>query len=219
MPASVQPPTGIVPSAHSTPRRVSAWDDTTSAARSTTARIVVALVSVQFGRTTSWPPTMPMRLAQCWNCIKRGLQQQRIVDVRCREHSRERDATAVDDDMAFAPWLAPVSRIGTGCLAPLLAGTLAESNEARPVDLAPIRQALQHLAMQAFPHASAIPVSEAPPTRHPTPTAQLLRQELPANASLEHKDDACQHLAVVESRASALRLGRFSRQQWRNDRP
>jgi len=82
-------------------------------------------------RTATRPPTPMVRLAQGRDGIKRGLQEERIMHVGGREHYGERDARAVDDEVAFTPWLAAVGGIGSGLLAALFAGILAESSAAR----------------------------------------------------------------------------------------
>jgi hypothetical protein len=48
-----------------------------------------------------------------------------------REDDSEWDATPVDEEMALRARFAAIRRIRAGLLAPLLAGTLAESREAR----------------------------------------------------------------------------------------
>ncbi len=49
--------------------------DPALAAGSTAARVVVAFVGMQFGRTTPWPPTAPTWLADRWDGIEGRLQQ------------------------------------------------------------------------------------------------------------------------------------------------
>jgi hypothetical protein len=110
-----------------------AGNDATLAAGGATggaaARIVVALVGMPLERTTTRSPTRATRLADGWDRVQGSLEQPRVVNVGRREDHRERDAGAVNDQMAFASRLAAVGGIGAGLLAPLFAGTLAESSE------------------------------------------------------------------------------------------
>jgi len=74
--------------------------------------------------------------------------------------------------------------------------------------------------MQAPPHAGSLPVTQPPPARHATPTAQFLGQPLPGDAAFQYKDDAGQGGAVADAAwPSTLGLGRFQGQQWGDDGP
>src|SRR5690242_2261915 len=74
--------------------------------------------------------------------------------------------------------------------------------------------------MQAPPHACSLPVTQAPPARHATPTAQLLGQHLPGDARLQDKHDARQGGAVGDAAwPSTLGLGWFRREEWGDDLP
>jgi len=86
---------------------------------------------MQLERTTTRSPTRATRLADGWDRVQGNLEQPRVVNVGRREDHREWDAGAVNDQVAFASRLAAVGGIGAGLLAPLFAGTLAESSEAR----------------------------------------------------------------------------------------
>jgi hypothetical protein len=58
----------------------------------------------------------------------------------------------------------------------------------------------------------------AAPARHPTPTAQLLRQHLPGDPTFQDKDDACKRGAVRDSARSST-FGCFWREEWGDDLP
>jgi hypothetical protein len=74
--------------------------------------------------------------------------------------------------------------------------------------------------MQAPPYACSLPVPQAPPARHPTPTAQFLGQQLPGDATLQDKHDARQCGAVGDAMwSSTLRLGSLRWQEGRDDLP
>lgn len=89
---------------------------------------VIRLVGVQFhgtpSRTTAWPPDRRDR-------IDHRLQLRRFVRVGSRVADRQRRATPVHDEVALRPGLAPIGRVAARFLAPLGAGTLAASSEAR----------------------------------------------------------------------------------------
>jgi hypothetical protein len=106
-------------------------DNATVAASDATARVVVALVRMQLEGTATRPPTPVVRLAQGRDRIERGLQEERVMDISRREHYGEWDAAPVDDKMALRARFAAIRRIRAGLRAPLLAGTLAESSDAR----------------------------------------------------------------------------------------
>jgi hypothetical protein len=58
-------------------------------------------------------------------------EDHRVVDVRCRKHHRERDASSVRNKVALRALLSFIRRIRSGFWTPLLAGMEAESSEAR----------------------------------------------------------------------------------------
>ena len=67
------------------------------------------------------------------------LEQLGVVDVGGGGGGRERDAPPVDQQVVLGPGPAAVYGAGTGLLAPLLAGTLAESREALDQSMRPAR--------------------------------------------------------------------------------
>lgn len=66
----------------------------------------------------------------------------------------------------------------------------------RPVETGRRVQLGQQHFVQALPDAGLVPVAQLPPARHARPEAQLLQQDLPLNAGVEHEEDAAQHLPV-----------------------
>jgi hypothetical protein len=106
-------------------------NNATLAAGASAAWIVVALVCMQFHRTATWAATTSLRLTKWGNRIKGDFQEPGIVDVGGGEDDSERDACAVDDHMALRSRFSAIRGIGPRLLAPLLAGTLAESRQAR----------------------------------------------------------------------------------------
>src|SRR5215218_6320992 len=63
--------------------------------------------------------------------VQKLLEDHRVVDIGRREHHRERDAPPVDHKVALRARFPLIRRIRSGLWAPLLAGMIAESKEAR----------------------------------------------------------------------------------------
>ena len=95
------------------------------------AREIVALLGVQLLRTLARPAPTAMGLLDRLDGVHGLLQDRRVVDVGGREDYRERDAPSVRNNVALRARFCLIRRIRAGSLAPLLAGTLAESKEAR----------------------------------------------------------------------------------------
>jgi hypothetical protein len=74
-------------------------------------------------------------------------------------------------------------------------------------------QAVEQNAMQPVPDPGGVPIAQPPPARHPRTAAHLLRQHLPGNAALEHKQNAAQRRPARQRRPAALRPGPIRRQQ------
>src|SRR5215211_3880504 len=91
---------------------------------------VVGLVGVQLRGTLARPAGVSARLANRRNGVHRLLQHLGVVDVGGAEDYRERDAPSVRNNMALRSRFSLIRRIRAGSLAPLFAGTLAESKEA-----------------------------------------------------------------------------------------
>ncbi len=90
--------------------------------------VVVSLVGMEFGGALP-PPTAGAHDGH--DGIDGGLQHAAVVDVGGGEPYGERDAVPVDHNMALAARFAAIRRVRPGLLAPLVAGMLAESREAR----------------------------------------------------------------------------------------
>lgn len=67
--------------------------------------------------------------------------------------------------------------------------------------------------MEPFPDPGRLPVAQPSPARHPGAAAHLLRQHLPRDAALEHKQDAGQRRPVRDRWPAAFRLWPLRRQQ------
>src|SRR5215212_8230740 len=93
------------------------------------SREVVSLVGMQLLRALARSATR--RLADRRDSIHSLFQDLRVVDVGRRVDHRERDAAAVDHNMALRARLSLIRRIRSGSLAPPGAATLAESKDAR----------------------------------------------------------------------------------------
>src|SRR5215210_6581136 len=89
------------------------------------AREVVALVDMDLVRLPSGPSARgPYRL----DALYELLEDPGVVDVGPGQDHRERQAVAVDQEVALGAGATSVYGVGTGLLAPFFAGTLAESN-------------------------------------------------------------------------------------------
>ena len=89
---------------------------------------IVALVSVQFGGTTSWPAGA---LPDGRHGIDQRLQELAVVPIGGGDRQGEWDAIGIDENVALEPRLAAVGRVRPGLLTPLFAGTDALSTAAR----------------------------------------------------------------------------------------
>jgi hypothetical protein len=96
-----------------------------------TAWVVVALIGMQLVGSHTRAPAWPLdRL----DGLDQVFEDNRVVDVGRREPDRQRDALAVDQDVALGAGLAGVGRIRADLLvrtAPLFAGTVDPSRLAR----------------------------------------------------------------------------------------
>src|SRR5215210_4439688 len=90
--------------------------------------VVVGFVGVKLLGTLS--RTAP-RAFDGLDRVQKLLEDHRVVDVGGGRHHRERDAPSLDHNMALRPRFSLIRRIRAGLSAPFLAGTLAESKEAR----------------------------------------------------------------------------------------
>jgi hypothetical protein len=93
-------------------------------------REVVAFVGMQLLGTLPRSARTTARLPDRLDAIYSLLQELGVVDVCGAEYYRERDASSVRNNMALRARLCLIRRIRSGLLAPLLAGTLAESKDA-----------------------------------------------------------------------------------------
>ena len=91
---------------------------------------VVGFVGVQLLRALARPSGFPTRPLDRLDAIHGLLQNLRVMDVCGAENYCERDTSSVCHNMALRVRLSLICRIRAGCLTPLFAGTLAESQEA-----------------------------------------------------------------------------------------
>lgn len=94
----------------------------------TAAWDVIGLVGMQLGRpfapVTRWG-------ADQWHRIDHLLEDLAVVAVGASQQAGQRNAVPIRDQVAFCAWLAPIGRVRTDRGAPLLAGMLALSTQAR----------------------------------------------------------------------------------------
>jgi hypothetical protein len=107
-----------------------------SSTATTATRVVIALVGVHFGGSTTRPPS---RALDRWNAVEQRVQNLRVVDVRGGQQHGQRNALSIDKKMAFRARLAFIRRVGAGLFAPFFAATVAESTEARLQSIPPAR--------------------------------------------------------------------------------
>jgi hypothetical protein len=93
-------------------------------------REVVGFVGVELLGTLPRSTGTATRPLNRLDAIHSLLQDLRVVYVCGSEHHRERNASSVRNNMALRARLCLIRRIRSGLLAPLLAGTLAESKDA-----------------------------------------------------------------------------------------
>ena len=89
------------------------WSDAPLAQPLAVAPIVVALVSVQLGRTLSGPARQPRNR---WQCPHQRLQQARVMNIGPRQRRYQWQPTLIDDDVVLATELAPVCGVGAGVI-------------------------------------------------------------------------------------------------------
>jgi hypothetical protein len=102
--------------------------DGAPAQRLSALREVIALIGMELGRPSLRSANT---VADRRHRIDHRRKELAVVAIGRAEPDGERDTIAVHDDVALASWLAPVGRVRAGALAPLLAGTLALSTQAR----------------------------------------------------------------------------------------
>src|SRR5258706_8374894 len=106
-----------------------AGDDAALAQGQTEVTVVVTLVGMELVRSATGPAA---RLgADGLDGVDGGEQHLRIVHVRGAHQDRERDAVGVDHKMALRALFAAIRWVLARFLAPLVAGTAAESSAAR----------------------------------------------------------------------------------------
>jgi hypothetical protein len=116
------------------------------------AREVVALVGMDFVRPPSGPSARGLdRLDTLYEL----LEDHRVVDVGPGQDHRERQAVAVDQEVALGAGATSVYGVGTGLLAPFFAGKLAESNDARDQSMRPSLPSLSRRTRRSACHTPA----------------------------------------------------------------
>jgi hypothetical protein len=96
--------------------------------RAAAAGDVVRLVGVQLARSLA---PSPVGLLDGRDGVEQRLQDDAVVAVRSGQEAGQRDPAALAHNVALRARFAAVRRVGADGVAPLLAGTLAESSEAR----------------------------------------------------------------------------------------
>ena len=98
------------------------------------ARDVVGLVGVAL----VWPfAPVPVRLLDRWNRIEQRLKNDRVVAVGAGQQLGQRESPALGRNVPFGAGFAAIGGVGTDQVAPLLAGMLALSRQARLQSMRP----------------------------------------------------------------------------------
>ena len=120
--------------------------------------VVVPFVSVQLHWSTSSAPsssTQPLRLFDRLDGIYNLDKHLAVMHVSSRTHYREWNSLSVDHKMALRARFSFIRRIRAGACAPFLAGTLAESTEARVQSILPASPSLSSKSWCNFSHTPA----------------------------------------------------------------
>src|SRR4051812_2344394 len=78
------------------------------------------------------------------------------------------------------------------------------SDRSRPLDLAGRMQLSEQKLVQPLPDARLLPDPQPAPTRHPATEAQLLRQMLPTDPSVQNEQDPLQRQPIIERLAARI---------------
>ena len=105
-----------------------AWCDATSSQLSPLLPRIISFVGVQLNRSLAWASPRALDGADGIYGLFHHLD---VMHVGCRNSHRERNALALDHQMAFRALFAAIRRILPGFSAPFCAGTAEESREAR----------------------------------------------------------------------------------------
>jgi hypothetical protein len=114
--------------------------------------IVVGFVGVHLIGTL---PRSASRTLDRLDRVQKLLEDHRIVDVSGSGDHTERDARPLDHNMALRARLSLIRRIRAGCCSPLLAGTLAESKEARSQSICSVSPRRSKRTRCSFSHTPA----------------------------------------------------------------
>src|SRR3954469_5284186 len=107
--------------------------------------------------------------------------------------------------MLLAAAAAAVDGAGTGFASPLFRLYMAGvGDRSRPLDLACRVQLSEQKLVQPLPDAGVLPDPQPAPTRHPATEAQLLRQMLPTDPSVQNEQDPLQRQPIIERLAARI---------------
>jgi hypothetical protein len=162
-----------------------------------------------------WPlPRAPMFALQPGNRIDQPQGFLRVGPIRAGQANSERHAPAVADQMALAPALGPISRIGPGLITPVhrADGTTVDDLP-RPINLVAAGEPIQHRKVDQVPHARQLPIAQPPPSRHPRSQLKFLRKHLPGSAAAKNEDNAGQARAIRDARPPTFWPSGWNRQE------
>ncbi len=88
------------------------------------------------------------------------------------------------------------------------------SDRTPPLDLISRVQLREQKLVQALPNARLLPGAQPTPRGHPAVESELLRQMLPADPGVQHKQDSLQREPIIERLATRIaKMTRLVRQQ------
>jgi hypothetical protein len=169
---------------------------------------IVASIGVELFGSRTWSSAAPAH----WRDVDDHRKE--LCDVRsvgAREFNLKRNTVAVGDDVVFAAELGPVGRVWAG-LRPTANrpnGTAIHGSSG-PIDAIIGVELSQDNLVQSIPNSSLLPITQPPPACHTAAAPHLLRQILPWDSCLEHKQNACQHCPVADPWATTFFSRRFS---------
>ena len=132
-----------------------AGDDPSPSECSSAALEVISFVSMQLAGTSSATSTQKARLLDRLDGIQHVGESVGVVDISRSADHRERDSFGVDHNMALRALFALVCGVRPCTLAPLFAGTLALSTEARDQSILPSSPNLSSSTWCSFSHTPA----------------------------------------------------------------
>jgi hypothetical protein len=108
--------------------------------------------------------------------------------------------------MTLAPALGPINGSWTRLVTAVdRADGTTVHDRSRPINLIVSSEPIQQREVNEIPHARALPIAQAAPTRHPRSAPEFLREHLPRDAATEDEQNAGETRAIGDARPPAFR--------------